>query len=151
MKIQRDAFGYLAPRGLNTEQFSQCGQCFLYLPLRQRCAILGDGIQVLAQDACAYFLPGTPTDGQRCEALITPIEAGYVQRQVRCENCAFGNGDEKVCELYRRLNNELPEIFDLDEGIDPKGCCNAQVPPDAAPDALDEMINRFMELGYVNL
>ena len=29
------------------------------------------------------------------------------------------------------LNERLPDTFDLDEHIEPKGCCNAQLPGEA--------------------
>jgi hypothetical protein len=59
---------------------------------------------------------------------MTPKESGLVRRQVRCENCKYAKNGATVCGLYVTLNNEVPEMFALDEKIEPQGCCNAQMP-----------------------
>ena len=58
-------------------------------------------------------------------------ESGLVDRKVRCENCQWGGPSTYKCRFFMGLNERLPDIFDLDEQIEPKGCCNAQLPGEA--------------------
>ena len=121
-KIRRDAFGYMEPKGDNPD-FAQCGgQCRDYDEHAERCAILGPSFPVPALASCIEYVEGK-AQGFTIRNLCTPKEVGFVRRKVRCENCKFG-GDH--CALYRRLNETLPDMFDLDEKITPRGCCNAQ-------------------------
>jgi hypothetical protein len=124
-KIKRDAFLYLGPKEPKKE-FAQCSSCRLYLPERERCGILGPHVHVPAEASCGFYLHGEPTEDQECEAVVKPSEAGLVRRKVRCENCV--SFDHGTCKLFKMLNETKPEIFDLDESINEKGCCNAQTP-----------------------
>jgi hypothetical protein len=92
------------------------------------CVIHGPNVEVRGGDSCVFYLPGQPTLGAPTRKLVTPAESGLVSRQVRCENCRFAKNDARVCGLYVSLNNEVPELFQLDERIEPQGCCNAQLP-----------------------
>jgi hypothetical protein len=78
-----------------------------------------------ADDACGMFTPGTFKPGDRIAASVTPKEAGFVKRAVRCEHCRFGGEN---CQLYIKLNRELPEVFNLETAIKPRACCNLQTP-----------------------
>lgn len=122
-KIRRDAFGYMEPKGHNPD-FAQCGgDCRDFDKDAERCAILGPVFRVIAEASCIEYVEGAFQPGT-LRNLCTPKEVGYVRRKVRCENCYFGGAPR--CELYRRLNETLPDLFDLDEKISPRGCCNAQ-------------------------
>jgi hypothetical protein len=126
-KIKRDAFLYLAPREPKDE-FAQCSTCRMFLPDKERCAILGPSVHVPAEASCGFYIHGEPNDDQDCEVVVKPTEAGLVRREVRCENCA--SFDDGKCKLYETLNEIKPEIFDLDENVDSGACCNGQTPKD---------------------
>lgn len=123
-KIHRDAFLYLNPRG-DKEKFAQCGTCRLFTG--KKCLILGD-TKVAADDSCGLYIHDKPQLNKAGEEkpLVTPKEAGFVSRQVRCENCrSFEDGK---CRLFETLNKSNPDIFDLNEKVDAHGCCNGQMP-----------------------
>lgn len=121
-KIDRSAFIYLKPRG-DKNQFAQCGTCVAFLPGKQRCAWFGKNDKVIAEASCSLYVHGTPNDDQKIINSVTPKDAGYVEGKVRCENCTHVKGSN--CSLYQKLNQELPELFDLDDKIEDKACCNA--------------------------
>jgi hypothetical protein len=121
-KITRVAFLYLDG---DKDDYAQCSSCFLYVNSKKRCAILGNDFEVAPEDTCAMYIPGDPVENQPIVKRVSPEEAGYVARKVRCENCFYG-GDE--CKLFVMLNKKMPEVFDLDPKIVSKGCCNAQTP-----------------------
>lgn len=129
-KITRDAFLYMDPSGSNHEEFGQCGACKMSVPTDkgQRCSILG--IAIDANDSCGLFVPGEqdPTEAEHIDDSVSPKEAGYVSRDVRCENCRYFDPDEGDCELFEMLNKLRPDDFDLDPKVNPLGCCNAQMP-----------------------
>jgi len=122
-KIKRDAFIYLPGKD---KEFAQCGTCWLFNAEKERCAILGPDFKVDDDDSCCLYVRGTPVKSQPIVARITPKNAGFVERPVRCENCLYGGGNE--CKLYRMLNEKFPDVFDLEISITPKSCCNAQTP-----------------------
>ena len=127
VKIARDAFLYLAPQS-PVDAHAQCGSCLMYVPSIERCAIMGEA-RVTAGMSCGLYVHGVPHD-QVVIRAVTPKEAGLVDRQVRCENCvAFSAGE---CDLYKKINRALPDMFDLDAKVDAKGCCNAQTPRPAS-------------------
>jgi hypothetical protein len=116
MKIKRDAFLYLEGAG---DTFAQCGSCIFGYT---HCAIM-NGRKVSARDgSCGFYIKGHPI-AQEVIAQLTSEQAGYVERPVRCENCRFyGQGH---CSLYRILNQRHAALFDLEEKVEAKGCCNA--------------------------
>lgn len=123
--ITRDAFLYLAPKAPK-DSFAQCGTCLQFVEGDNRCIILGPAVRVTAQMSCGFYLHGDPKPkGAKSEKIVTREEAGLVDREVRCENCAYF---AKTCGLYEKLNAKLPGYFDLDAKVDAKGCCNAQEP-----------------------
>jgi hypothetical protein len=121
-KIDRSAFIYLKPKG-DKNQFAQCGTCTAFLPNKQRCAWFGKNDKVIAEASCSLYVHGKPNDDQAIINSVSPKDAGYVVGKVRCENCTHVKGSN--CSLYQKLNQELPELFDLDEKIEDKACCNA--------------------------
>lgn len=128
-KVTRQAFGYLPPKG-DHDQFAQCGTCRAWTGQdHNTCVILGKE-HVTADMSCNYYQHGNPSpSGAGKEHLVlTPKQAGLVDRQVRCENCAFFDKEGSYCELYEHLAESHPQQFDLDKHVDPKGCCNFQTP-----------------------
>jgi hypothetical protein len=122
-KVTRDAFLYLDPKAPK-ESFAQCSTCVLMMPGTTTCAIHGPDLDVKGA-SCGLYVHGTPTDDQPQQKLVTPEESGFVRREVRCENCRFfEEGD--TCALFVKLNDALPEIFDLETKVADQGCCNAQ-------------------------
>lgn len=123
-KITRDAFLYLSPKEPK-EQFAQCGTCMMFTGTG--CTILGK-TKVTKDMSCGLYVHGKPSPklAGKEKSVVTPKEAGLVNRAVRCENCrAFDNG---VCMLFKTLNESNPDLFQLDEKVDDYGCCNAQMP-----------------------
>lgn len=121
-KILRDAFLYLPPKG-DPDTFAQCGSCGMFIPEAQRCWLFGKDDEVIADASCGLYIQGKPNNDQEPQNKVTPEQAGYNLGQVRCENCRWG--DDGTCKLYEQLNQQLPEIFDLDTKINSNGCCNA--------------------------
>ncbi len=124
-RISRDAFLYLEPKR-DAADFAQCSSCRLRIANptgKLGCAVMA-GRQVKPEGTCALYIEGGGT--QRTLADYSRAELGYTERQVRCENCLYGGKDE--CGLYVRLNEVMPEAFDLNTKIKPTACCNANRP-----------------------
>lgn len=119
-KIKRDAFLYMDPKPPK-DSFAQCGTCLMFTGTG--CTILGS-TKITKGMTCGLYVRGKPQYNLKGkeQSLVTPKEAGLIDHQVRCENCRYGGGD---CKLFEMLNDRLPDTFDLDTKIDPKGCCNA--------------------------
>jgi hypothetical protein len=130
-KLSRDAFLYLNPEhGL--DDFAQCSTCIMWVTTDNRCTIHGPRVKVPGTASCGFYVCGDPQPpGTETDALVSAEESGLVDRPVRCENCQWGGPTTYKCRLFMGLNERLPDIFDLDEQIEPKGCCNAQLPGEA--------------------
>lgn len=146
-KLTRAAFLYMdhSPKS-PADEFAQCDTCRMFVPAGEaapsaRCVVLGSKFKVIDEGSCGLYSvwpKGKPDPtvvrdhavelSKGLPASVTPEEAGYVERQVRCENCTFLRGANE-CGLYDTLNKTLPGLFQLDIHIDPHGCCNAQTPP----------------------
>jgi len=127
-RIHRDAFIYLEPDAGDQTDFAECQTCRQWTgPDHKRCLILGSEVDVPATASCNLYTEGTPQPALagKEKALLGRDEAGFVKRPVRCENCAFFDKEGMYCELYKKLNETSPEVFDLEEAVSPKGCCNA--------------------------
>jgi len=124
MKVERDTFLYLDPSGEELDNFAQCGTC-RFASEDGDCAILG--IPIDDDDSCGFYVPGA-YDGAEVRKSVTPEDAGFVDRQVRCEHCKFFDPIESDCELFELLNAKHPTVFDLDAKVKAHGCCNAQTP-----------------------
>lgn len=117
-KIDRSAFVYLEGQD---DTFAQCGSC-AFGP--DKCALMGGNPVDPEVGSCALYVPGEPI-GQPI-AQLDPEEIGYVEHPVRCENCRyFDNGN---CGLFAEINQAFPDQFQLDEKVQPYGCCNGQMP-----------------------
>jgi hypothetical protein len=121
-KTDRSAFLYLNPDP-NIKDFAQCGTCFMFMPEKQRCSIFGKNDKVVAEGSCGLYVYGKPYDDQLIRNAVTPKEAGYVEHKVRCENCSWFNKPNK-CGLFQSLNEKMPDVFRLNETVEPRGCCN---------------------------
>jgi hypothetical protein len=127
-KLERDAFLYLNPEP-GVADFAQCSSCEMWVQGDNRCTIHGPRVRVPGSASCGFYIYGEVQEpGYLTEALVTAEESGLVDRKVRCENCQWGGPSTYRCRLFAGLNERLPDIFDLDEHIEPKGCCNAQLP-----------------------
>jgi len=102
-----------------------------------RCTILGPDEEIRADiGTCGSYIHGRPhmeVDWEKMgehmpEGYATKLEVGYVDRLVRCENCYYGDVQHAKCNLFELLNMVLSDRFDLNPNIDPKGCCNANIP-----------------------
>ena len=129
----RDAFLYMEPPedapDAVKDQFAQCGTCRAFQPGRSRCAKFRDDREVVAGGSCGRYDFGTPTDLLGVFAAdTTSQEAGYVVRQVRCENCRYGDQDATRCSWFAEQNAKFPDQVYCDPVIKPKACCNAQKP-----------------------
>jgi hypothetical protein len=122
-KIKRDAFLYYDG---TDHDFAQCGTCWLWDPVRWRCAVIPSLDLVEYWDSCGYYGKGHMPRHLNGAPVFTPEEVGFVKRRVRCENCVYGADGATKCELFNKLNG-LPD-FELDIEIKPEGCCNAQTP-----------------------
>lgn len=125
--IKRDAFLYLDPKG-KKEQFAQCSTCIMWTgPMGNTCTIHGK-MTIKGVDSCGLYIHGknhTDMIGKEMP-LVTPKESGLVRdTKVRCENCSHYDEKESECELYEHLNSHDPQMWELDEHVDPQGCCNA--------------------------
>jgi len=123
--IDRSSFLYLSPKG-DKDKFAQCGSCGAFMPESERCSLFSKSFKVVAEGSCGLYVHGEPSEDQEPSNAVDPKEAGYVEAQVRCENCkAYVDGQ---CALFARLNELAPHTFNLDTKVDPKGCCNAWHP-----------------------
>jgi hypothetical protein len=121
-RLDRSAFLYLESKDTQA-QFAQCATCVLWLPESERCGLFSDRDEVVANASCGLYVQGHPNEDQPIMDIMRPEDAGYVLGQVRCQNCSwFVDGK---CELFTRLNEQMPTVWDLDDVVSPKGCCNA--------------------------
>lgn len=124
-KFNRDIFIYLEPKtDKDRKDFAQCGTCFMFMPGKERCSIFPEDFKVVAEASCSLYVKGQPSDHQAFHPPVDPKAAGYVKGQVRCENCKWLDPGKK-CGFFAYLNEKMSDTFDIDETVDPKGCCNA--------------------------
>lgn len=123
-KINRSAFLYLEPKDPDSaKNFAQCSTCQLFLPKKKRCGLFGPNDHVKANASCGLYIYGTPSDQQKIQNVVTPEAAGYVEGNVRCENCGWY--EDGQCMLFADLDKKMSDTFDLGSAVSPKGCCNA--------------------------
>lgn len=125
-RLTREAFVYMKPKAPE-DKFAECGTCIQFGTENERCAIFGSDTVVKANWSCALYVHGEPQKKVIPIKRVSPKEAGLVKASVRCENCVSSSGDGK-CGLFQKLNEKLPKIFNLDENIEAKACCNAWAP-----------------------
>jgi len=127
-KLSRDAFLYLNPEP-GIDDFAQCSSCQDWVEGDNRCVIHGPKVRTPGTASCGFYIFGdVQPAGTKTYAMVSAEESGLVDREVRCENCQWGGPTTYKCRFFLGLNERLPEMFDLDEHIEPKGCCNAQLP-----------------------
>lgn len=137
-KIERSAFLFMKARGKNKGRFAQCITCIHFLIDQDRCYLQRDRDDVDDDDSCGGYYPGEPTKGTDLKPLgnSTPEELGFVEREVRCQNCMFFDPDSEAlthCDLYTQLNRMFPALFKLDRYVEKLDCCNAQTPGERNP------------------
>lgn len=148
-KHTREDFLYLDPQP-PVDLHAQCGSCMMFTGKMNingdakkdevaTCTILGS-VPIRRLGSCNLYVHGDPVPNERGKetAYTTKEAAGYVERIVRCENCYHFNASESECMLYEELNEESPDLFDLDEYVDPKGCCNLQKPNEETEPTISE-------------
>lgn len=142
--ITRDSFLYLEAKDpKNVDQFAQCGTCMMFTGnANETCTIHGPDEKIVSDGSCGLYVEGDPMPDEAGHemASVTKEESGYVERQVRCENCRVFEMDGTACTLYDNLNAMKHGLFkfELDSKVDPKGCCNAQTAKDEEPAAEPE-------------
>jgi hypothetical protein len=128
VKVARDAFLYLDPKTPN-DRFAQCGSCLMFTG--KTCTIHGPKVKITEGMSCGLYVHGKPMPDELGHEMtsVTPEESGLTQpaREVRCKHCRFFDG-KTTCGLFVSINEALPKAFDLDETVDPQGCCNANAP-----------------------
>lgn len=149
MKLKRDTFLYMDPVG-NPNDFAQCVSCRKFVPEKMMegkvnhdcCAEFGPKVRVGARWSCGLYSPWP--DGKVNQEVVefhaqemleskggkmaTPSEAGLVNREVRCENCAAFDG-KHTCLFFKEVNDKMSDVFErIDTDVKAKACCNAQHP-----------------------
>lgn len=125
-KRTRDTFTYLEPKG-DKSKFAQCSTCRFWTT--KTCLILGK-TEISGDMSCNFYTHGKPSADNigKEQDNFTPKEAGLVKRQVRCENCISFDEKTSKCMFFQKLNESLSDLFNLEEKVNPQGCCNAQKP-----------------------
>lgn len=121
-RINRSAFLYMDPKEPE-DQFAQCSTCYNWKPESRLCKYFSNNDEVLGSMSCGLYTHGVPTEKQPVIESTTPEEAGLINTSVRCENCSWFV--DRECELFKLLMAQLPDTFDLDPAVNPRGCCNA--------------------------
>jgi hypothetical protein len=125
-RIDRAAFLYMEPKqGQSPKKYAQCGACWKFTG--QSCLEFSTSDKIEAGGTCGLYSYGTPRAdmaGQESGGT-TPKDAGYIVREVRCENCVSLNGT--TCQRFKDLSESKPEYYKLDASVNPKGCCNANI------------------------
>lgn len=131
--IERDSFMYLKPKGMvPTKDHAQCRGCMMFTGDKHESCTTHAKSEgpILGKGSCGGYAEGHPMPDEAGHEMgsWTKEESGYVERSVRCENCKWAMKEEggHVCTFFRMLNEMIPEMFDIDEDIEPKACCNAQ-------------------------
>lgn len=118
----RSAFLYMEPSP-DTPEFAQCGTCTHFIPDTGRCFLFSDKDNVDADDSCGLYVQGEPQGGREPSGSVDPDVAGFYKGNVRCENCVSLSGE--TCGLFKKLNRFMPGVWNLDELVKPRACCNA--------------------------
>ena len=150
-RIGRQAFLYMEPRqGIDgAVMFSECGSCQHMIPEAfmfgavqgNRCSLLGSQFPITDDDHCGLYSPwsaGVPcVHIQQMNAgevrkgvppAVMPYVAGYKSKcTVQCQTCRFFDGPDE-CEAYEMLNEQVPQMFDLDKTVKPNGKCSLWTP-----------------------
>ena len=126
-KITRDAFVFMRGRK-PYKTFAQCITCAFFNPILQRCENFGPDNVVTARGSCGVYGYGPQNTTNLPQSRITPCEAGYVERPVRCEDCRFFDPTDEPqshCDLFTQLMLMSPNVWDLDRYVVAEDCCNA--------------------------
>jgi hypothetical protein len=96
-------------------------------PKAKTCTIHGPKEKITGDMSCGFYVEGDPMPEMAGEehSSVTADESGLYDGKVRCENCDSFESDESECEFFEKLNEDLPDYFELDTNVQPKACCNA--------------------------
>jgi hypothetical protein len=128
-KITRAAFVFMKSKAPQAD-FAQCETCVRFIRNKGKCEDVS-APKVDDDDSCGIYAHGKYSGDGTVRNLVTPEEAGFVSRKVRCENCMLfdPNSEAKThCDLYTQLNRTFPLLFNLDRYVDTHDCCNAKTP-----------------------
>lgn len=127
-KVDRSAFVFMRGRK-PYPTFAQCITCAKFIGGNRRCEEFGPDNEVKPQGSCCVYTFGPGQgEGKTPQSRITPTEAGYVEREVRCMHCRFFDPNDEPqthCDFFTQLNLMLPNVFDLDRYVTEHDCCNA--------------------------
>src|SRR5579863_3197467 len=88
-KIDRSAFLFMSARKPE-KQFAQCSTCAFFIKALGRCENFGPDNPVNGpRGSCGAYAYGPEGSKGKPLSRMTPTEAGYVERPVRCEDCKF--------------------------------------------------------------
>lgn len=115
--ICKSTFLYMEPKG-DKHKFAQCGSCWKFTG--KSCLEFSPNDRVDAEDSCGLYNFGEPQPDHvgKEHGGTTPKAAGFVNSEVRCENCEYFEEGDNDCLLFRMLNIK-------DYKVDKHGCCNA--------------------------
>lgn len=113
----RSTFLYMNPKG-DEHKFAQCGTCWKFTG--KSCLEFGPDDKVGEDDSCGLYCFGEPQPDHvgKEKSGTTPEEAGFVDGEVRCENCEYFEKGDNDCLLFRMLGMK-------DYKVHKHGCCNA--------------------------
>jgi hypothetical protein len=126
----RSTFLYMEPDP-DIPDHAQCSSCRNFNDVEGLCFWLSAKDEVDGDDSCGEYGQGEPSSDIVPTGQYTKETLGFVDHQVRCENCnAFDDRDQTNlhCDLYVQLNRMFPRLWRLIEEVKPRGCCNAQMP-----------------------
>lgn len=133
--MDRSTFIYLDPK--TKHDFAQCSQCWKFTG--KTCIEFSSKDIVKGTGSCNLYSVGEPQPDHlgKEHNSITPKEAGYVDRKVRCEHCEFFEKSDNDCLLFRMLNIK-------EYKVNPDGCCNANTPIDDKKESKQEILKKYI-------
>lgn len=122
------AVGYLGPDDTQKLCGDRCIFHFESGKYKDRCALLGQDVNVPNIASCTYYAKGDPVEkwqdpDVKPEKIFTPEEVGLVIGKVQCKRCIRRGGDKDYCAV---LTTVLKKVLKVDKNfeIDGDGCCN---------------------------
>lgn len=131
--MDRSTFIYLDPK--TPHDFAQCSTCWKFTG--KTCLEFSSKDVVKPTGSCNLYSTGDPQPDHlgKEHNSITPKEAGYVDRKVRCEHCEYFEKGDNDCLFFRSLN--------IDYKVNPDGCCNAQTPIDKPQESKKQVLKKY--------
>lgn len=145
-KLDRSVFLYSEPKdSANAAEYAQCKTCEHFLQQRKLCYLMSVNDTVYTGSSCNEYAEGKPIMDLNTNPSNSykPEEIGLVHREVRCLNCQHfetagaEENEGQHCELYEHLNQQMPEVFNLDIKVNEHGCCTANTEKTATTNATE--------------